>query len=90
MVKNTAASAGDSGDTGSVSRSGRSRPRGGNDNPLQESCLRNPGDRGAWWATVHGNAESDTTEHACKHAYIVVRESLELVRWRNTETFTLI
>jgi len=32
--------------------SGRS-PGGGNGNPLQYSCLENPMDRGAWWATVH-------------------------------------
>ena len=32
---------------------GRS-PGEGNGNPLQYSCLRNPMDRGAWWATVHG------------------------------------
>ena len=30
----------------------------GNDNPLQYSCLGNPTDRGAWWATVHGIAKS--------------------------------
>ena len=29
-------------------------PREGNGNPLQYSCLENPTDRGAWWATVHG------------------------------------
>ena len=33
-----------------------------NGNPLQYSCLENPMDRGAWWATVHGFAELDTTE----------------------------
>ena len=33
----------------------------GNGNPLQCSCLENPVDRGAWWATVHGAAKSDLT-----------------------------
>ena len=37
-------------------------PGGGHGNPLQDSCLENPMDRGAWWATVHGVTESDTTE----------------------------
>ena len=32
----------------------------GNGNPLQYSCLENPMDRGAWWATVPGVAESQT------------------------------
>ena len=34
----------------------------GNGNPLQYSCLENPMDRGAWWATVHG---SQRVEHNC-------------------------
>ena len=34
----------------------------GNGNPLQCSCLENPRDRGAWWASVYGVAESDMTE----------------------------
>ena len=43
---------------------GLGRPPGeGNGNPLQYSCLKNPTDRGAWQATVHGaTKESDTTE----------------------------
>ena len=32
----------------------------GNGNPLQNSCLENPMDRGAWWATVHGVPKSWT------------------------------
>ena len=35
-------------------------PREGNGNPLQSSCLRNPQDRAAWQALVHGVAESQT------------------------------
>ena len=42
----------------------------GNDNPLQYSCLESPVDRGAWWVTVHGVAQSQTrlkqlSMHAC-------------------------
>ena len=47
------------GDLGSIPGSGRS-PGEGNGNPLQYSCLENPMDRGAWWATVHGVAKSRT------------------------------
>ena len=35
-------------------------PREGNGNPLQYSCLGNPMDRRAWWATVHGAVKSQT------------------------------
>ena len=40
------------GDQGSIPGSGRSSGEG-NGNPLQYSCLENPMDKGAWWATVH-------------------------------------
>ena len=59
MVKNLLANARD---TGPIPGSGRS-PRGGNGNPLQYSCLKNPMDRGAQRATVCGVAELDMTEH---------------------------
>ena len=42
------------GDLGLIPGSGRS-PGEGNGNPLQYSCLENPMDRGAWWATAHGS-----------------------------------
>ena len=47
------------GDPGSIPVSGRS-PGIGNGNPLQYSCLENPIDRGAWWATVNGVAKRRT------------------------------
>ena len=52
-------SAYNAGDPGSIPGSGRS-PGEGNGNPLQYSCLENPMDRGAWLATVHGVAKSQT------------------------------
>ena len=63
MVKKLPATAGD---MGSISGSGRSfvpfLHKEGNGNPFQYSCLRNPTDRGAWQATVHGvTRESDKT-----------------------------
>ena len=57
VVKNLLANAGDERDAGSIPGSGRS-PGGRHGNPLQYSCLENPMDRGAWWATVHGVAKS--------------------------------
>ena len=40
---------------------GRS-PQGGHGNPLRYSCLENPVDRGAWWASVHGIAKTQVKE----------------------------
>ena len=57
MVKNPPANT----DAGSIPESRRS-PGIGNGNLLQYSCLKNPMDRGAWQATVHGvTKELDTT-----------------------------
>ena len=47
------------GDTGSIPGSGRS-PEEGHGYPLQDSCLENTMDRGAWWATVHEVTRSQT------------------------------
>ena len=52
-------SACNAGDSGSIPGLGRS-PRGRHGNQLQHSCLENPTDTGAWWATVHGDAKSST------------------------------
>ena len=49
----------DAGDVASVPGLGRS-PGGGDGNALQYSRLKNPMYRGAWWATVHGVAQSET------------------------------
>ena len=59
MVKNPPANAGE---VGLISGLGRS-PGERNGNPHKDSCLGNPMDRGAWWATVHGVAkELDMTQ----------------------------
>ena len=52
-------SAWNAGDLGSIPASGRS-PGEGKGNPLQYSCLENPMEGGAWWATVHRVAKSRT------------------------------
>ena len=59
VVKNLPANAGDTRDAGLIPGSGRF-PGEGNGNPLQYSCLESSMDRGAWWATVHGVAKSQT------------------------------
>ena len=57
--KESAINAGEARNTGSVPGLGRS-PGGGHGNLFQYPCLKNPMDRGAWLATVHGFAKSWT------------------------------
>ena len=67
LVKNSPANAGDA---RYITRSEISLGEG-NSNPFQYSCLGNPTDRGAWWATVQGGTESATTEHAHDNALLL-------------------
>ena len=59
VVKKLPANAEEIGDLGSIPGLGRS-PGGGHGNPLWYSCLENPMDRGAQWATVHSVTKSQT------------------------------
>ena len=59
MIKLPPANAGDIRDAVLIPGLGRS-PGRGHGNPLQYSCLENPMDRGAWWATVHRVAKNQT------------------------------
>ena len=58
VVKNSPACAGDMGLIPGLGRS----PGEGNSNPLQYTCLKNSMNKGAWWTTVHGVAQLETTE----------------------------
>ena len=73
---------GDIRDTGLITGLGRS-PGGGNSNPLQYSCLKNPhGRKGAWWATVRRVAESHTVE-ATYHSTACILLINTLWKWDN-------
>ena len=79
MVKNPPAYAGDTGDMGLIPGSGKS-PGGGNDNPLQHSCLGNPMDRGAWWVIVHEVNKNQTlrsTHDAFNLSYFLLLQTLQ-------------
>ena len=73
------ASACNVGDLGSIPGSGRS-PGEWNGTPLQYSCLKNPMDRGAWWATVHGVAKSRTrlNDFTSLYSYYTVIDQVNL------------
>ena len=71
-------SACNAGDLGSIPGSGRS-PGEGNGNPLQYSCLENPMDGGAWWATVHGVLKSRTRLSNFTFTFCITDQSLTLL-----------
>ena len=84
VVKNLPADLGDTGDMGSITGLGRS-PGGGHGSPLQDSCLENPMDRGAWRSPVHGVSEltwpsdwacarTHADDHLGQRAVCVLRE----------------
>ena len=63
--------------TGQTPRAGRSRG-GGNGNTLQYFCLKNPMDRGAWRATVHGVTKSHTRLSSCVYMYVYLINSIQV------------
>ena len=69
MIKKLPANAGDVRDVGLISGSERSLG-GGQDNPLQYSCLENPMGRGAWKATVHRVTKSQTRLDDLAHTLV--------------------
>ena len=81
-VKNLPASAGDIRESDSIPGSGRSLG-GGHSNPFKYSCLENPMDREAWWATVQGVAKSWTqlkqlSMHTCLAATMLDNEDQDI------------
>ena len=76
------------GDSGSIPGLGRSAGEG-TGNPFQYSCLENPMDRGAWWATVHGVAKSRTqqkqlsTGQLTHLGWVWCPQEARVVRWQN-------
>ena len=59
----------------------------GNGNPLQYSCLENPRDGGAWWATIYGVAQSRTrlkqlsSSSSSSHPYMTTGKTTALTIW---------
>ena len=87
-------SSSNAGDMGSVPWSGIN-PEERHGNPLQYSCLKNPTDRGTWWAIVHGAAkELDLTErlntntHTRTHTHTHIHNMAELkkhyAKWKES------
>ena len=89
VVKSSPTNSGATRDAGSIPGSERS-PGVKNGNPLQYSCLENPMDRGAWWATVHRVAKSWTQPkqlgvQACitRRIRTYVKKAMERVKMNN-------
>ena len=80
VVEDSPANAGDAGDVSLIPGLGRSSG-GGYDNPLQYSCLENPLDRGAWWATVHGGWKRVRHDWTTEHLYIICGSWLDALIW---------
>ena len=89
VVKNLPASEGDKRDVSSSPGCGRS-PGEGNGNPLQWSCLENPMDRGAWWATVRRVAKSWTQQSDWALTQHVSRKWISRVVWGTLILFILV
>ena len=88
VVKNRPANAGDARDTGSIS--GWGIPLGeGNGNPLQYSCLENPMDGEAWWATVHGSQRVGHDWATSLHFTSLHFTFLGWKRWKKKYSFTI-
>ena len=74
VVKNLPANAGEVGDVGLIPGSGRS-PGGGHGKPLQYSCLENPMDRGAWWATELRRVRHGRSDLAHMHVWLLIAQN---------------
>ena len=74
------------GNAGSIPRLGR-YPGGGNDNPLQYSCLENPMDGGAWRTIVHGITESVTAERLHFHFLLLLSVFIALLNNKMKKCF---
>ena len=85
VLKNPPTNAGDTGDVGSIPGLGKSTGVG-NGSPLQYSCLGNPTDRGAWWATVHALAKSRTWLSTAHSKFITCSVLVPVLKTRETIT----
>ena len=79
VVKNPPANAGNRRNAGLIPGSGTS-PGGGHGNPLQDSCLESPMDRGAWWATVHRVTKNRTQRKQLRY-YLILKVGNWIFHW---------